>query len=339
MQIIRYYQYETTPKLDANNLCYYQYETTPKLDANNLCYYQYETIPKLDANNLCYYQYETTPKLDANNLCYYQYETTLTPYKSNQGQDKIAKKYERVQHSESPKNIVEKLWHEKEEYLVHRFQEQNDKYEWKFILETVGEMGPILHMDFSENITATPKFVPQSSHFSKRQFSLHCTVMHTTNDNGLPSNVYIYHLSDDIKHDSIFTMNVVQDLLMKFNLHAVNILHFKSDNCSSQYKSKFVFQAWKTLAVPLTNIIIYYGVKAHGKGLVDSMSGFGVKTPLKRAIVTEGFFFSKSDDLKIYLEEKNENNYKVYVHLDIMDREVQREGFKIKGCQKLHMIT
>ena len=66
-------------------------------------------------------------------------------------------------------------------------------------------------------------------------------------------------------------------------------MRFKSDNCSSHYKSKFVFQAWKTLAVSLS-IIIYYGVKGHGKGLVDSMSGFGIKTPLKRAIVTEELF-------------------------------------------------
>ena len=31
--------------------------------------------------------------------------------------------------------------------------------------------------------------------------------------------------------------------------------------------------------------IIYYGVSSHGKGLVDAMSGLGVKGPLSNAII------------------------------------------------------
>ena len=31
--------------------------------------------------------------------------------------------------------------------------------------------------------------------------------------------------------------------------------------------------------------IIYYGVNSHGKGLVDAMSGLGVKGPLSNAII------------------------------------------------------
>lgn len=38
--------------------------------------------------------------------------------------------------------------------------------------------------------------------------------------------------------------------------------------------------------------IHYNGIKYHGKGLVDAMSGFGFKTPLGKAIVTDVFYDS-----------------------------------------------
>ena len=216
---------------------------------------------------------------------------------------------------------------------------ENDKHEWKQILETVKVIGPVFHMDFSENITASPKFEPQSSHFSKRQFSLHCTVMHTAKE-GIPGNTYIYHLSDDVKHDSIFTMNVVHDILNNFDLDSVQPLRFKSDNCSSQYKSRYVFHAWKKLAESVQKtVIVYYGVKGHGKGLVDAMSGFGFKTPLKRAIINEDFFFNKSEHLNRYLQEINLSENRKYYHLYPMTRDTQRQELKIKDCQKQHMMA
>ena len=37
-------------------------------------------------------------------------------------------------------------------------------------------------------------------------------------------------------------------------------------------------------------IVTYYGVKRHRNELVDAMSGFGLKTPLRKAIVTKNIF-------------------------------------------------
>ena len=39
-------------------------------------------------------------------------------------------------------------------------------------------------------------------------------------------------------------------------------------------------------------IIIYYGVSGHGKGLVDTMNGFGVKGPIKNVALTENFNYN-----------------------------------------------
>ena len=63
-------------------------------------------------------------------------------------------------------------------------------------------------MDYSENVVQWHKEEAQSAHFNKSQYTLHCTVQH----NGDEPNQYIYHLSDEKKHDFAFTSLVVEQL-------------------------------------------------------------------------------------------------------------------------------
>ena len=50
--------------------------------------------------------------------------------------------------------------------------------------------------------------------------------------------------------------------------------------------------------------ICYYGVKGHAKGLVDAMSGFGLKTPLQRAIVTNNIFVNTAQDIFTFISNR-----------------------------------
>ena len=80
-----------------------------------------------------------------------------------------------------------------------------------------------------------------------------------------------------MKHNHAFTSAVVNDIIQKHGLPV--ILCFKSDNCSTQYKCKWVFRFWSNLAKKLnTKIIIYYGVSGHSKGLVDAIGAIGIST-------------------------------------------------------------
>ena len=47
-------------------------------------------------------------------------------------------------------------------------------------------------------------------------------------------------------------------------------------------------------------MIVYYGVSGYGKGLMDAMSGLGVKGPIRR-FVTRSFSFTTADDIYNYL--------------------------------------
>ena len=68
------------------------------------------------------------------------------------------------------------------------------------MLDTIDKYGKIFWMDFSENLSGTPKWEHQDSHFAKSQYSLHCTVCHHTGYD------YLYHISDDLTHDSHFLL-------------------------------------------------------------------------------------------------------------------------------------
>ena len=88
----------------------------------------------------------------------------------------------------------------------------------------------------------------------------------------------MYHLSDEMKHDSAFTSVVVYHILEQDD---PEIIRLESDNCSTQYKSKYVLKQWHLMAQKSEKVVlVYYGVSCHGKGLVDAMSAFRLKGPL-----------------------------------------------------------
>ena len=148
-------------------------------------------------------------------------------------------------------------------------------------------------MDYSENMVQWHQEEAQSSHFNKTQYSLHCSVQH----NGDDANNYFYHLSDEKKHNFAFTSLVVEQLVEQ---NSCEIICIKSANCSTQYKCRWVFGMWQLLATIIGKIIItYYGASGHGKGLVDAMSGFGVKGPLKKAVINNDFSYRKAEDISL----------------------------------------
>ena len=205
------------------------------------------------------------------------------------GKTKKTKRAERIDHAQNAVFLRNNLRDARKEYTYHRYQLCNDKYEWGNILTTVQIDSPIYHMDYSENLQITPKYEPQSAHFNKKQVTLHCTVAHTLEE-GEHLNKFIYHLSDDNEHDNGFTFTVIGDLINFYP--ECEIYRFKSDNCSGQYKCLYVFHRYKSLAQSLNKtIIIYFGVSGHGKGLVDAMSGFGMKNPLRKAMITNNAYF------------------------------------------------
>ena len=262
-----------------------------------------------------------------------QFEITKEVFKKKDENGKIeektASKTMRVTIKTLYADVYSKLVQNKLLYLKHYYQVYNDRYHWKFILD-FKDHGEIFHYDFSENIVQMFKAEPQSSHFNKNQFSLHCAVRHGVDDNV----TYEYHLSDDRKHDSAIVSLVTECLL---DQEIPSVIQIKSDNCAVQYKCADAFGRWQQLSAAMNRtIILYYGTPGHGKGLVDSMSSFGVKNPLRRAVYSDNFMFNSAQDIVNFLLSKFKNDdTKNYYHIDIKPAEEKSEDkscLKIKGC-------
>ena len=100
---------------------------------------------------------------------------------------------------------------------------------------------------------------------------------------------------------------------------------------------------WKKISSSLQRkVIICYGVSGHGKGLVDAMSGFGVKGPIRNAVIREDFSYSSAKDIHSYLENRFNDDKKKLHHLlsinDIEKRRSTKSSLPIKGCLQYHML-
>ena len=121
-----------------------------------------------------------------------------------------------------------------------------------------------------------------------------------------------------------------------------SIIRFKSDNCSTQYKCKWVFRFWHSIAQKTnTKVIIYFEVSGHGKGLVDAMSAFGVKGPLMRAVITQDLHYQCAKDIHNYMSNNFRSDpakhYFVLANYEISKYKIDRLPLVVKRCRSLHM--
>ena len=142
------------------------------------------------------------------------------------------------------------------------------------------------------------------------------------------------------------TFKIIDDIIENYTEIIVNTkLVIKTDNCSMQYKSKYTFASLKQLAMSRQiDIIWFYGEPGHGRGLVDAMSSFGVKSPLAKMIIDEDKWFDTVNEMKAELDNHFKDDETKHYHIipaeDLLsDRRTKSKELKIPGCRKMHMIT
>ena len=155
-----------------------------------------------------------------------------------------------------------------------------------------------------------PKFEVQDAHFSGKQFSLHCVIIEPGENN------YVYHLSDDINHDPVFVHEVLQNIFQRWDIKS-KILIIKGDNALTQYKNEYTFQPMLNLYNKYNvRTIRTYGAASHGKGLIDAMSSFSLKSVLRRDAATDDYWFQNSSEICEYLSFRCDSGMS-YINLDV----------------------
>ena len=143
------------------------------------------------------------------------------------------------------------------------------------------------------------------------------------------------------------TRSVIEDVLIRYPVIVDSgILVSRSDNCSTQYKSRFVFAQLEELAKKYSiDIFWFYGTPGHGRGLVDAMSSFGCKAPIKKAIITEdAFLIMQKKCMFFYVTILRMTQVSLTLSLmknQIAKREKKKSDLahRIYGSSKLHCVA
>ena len=190
--------------------------------------------------NGCKIRNESKKGYDWDKKVSYVFEKKTETYYNRQGKKKEYKRMARQDSHDVPLGDVYKLLQGcAKEYLQQRYHVSVDRVYWaKYLAETDKH---VVWLDYSMNISLTPKLEVQSSHYSGKQHTLHDTLIHYPGTEDTYK--YIYHLSDDTNHDSVMSCTIISDIIK----HCPEVIQkghlvLRSDNCSTQYKSRYVFQ-------------------------------------------------------------------------------------------------
>ena len=152
----------------------------------------------------------------------------------------------------------------------------------------------IMVQDFSRNRDVFYQFEIKSSYWTRKQITMHPTVIHLFGD-GKWHRIVITHLSDITKHDAHFVHYITKDCIEYLTNHYPEIKLQKviiwSDGCASQYKGKISFFYLNQLQAIFPSLEIqrnYYGSE-HGKGESDAETGIFSKQ-IMDAVKSEKMF-------------------------------------------------
>ena len=92
-------------------------------------------------------------------------------------------------------------------------------------------------------------------------------------------------------------------------------------------------------------MLLFYGMAGHGKGLVDSMSSFGVKMPIREAIVREDFWYKDSKEIERFLSlkffEDPKKNYYVLQPDELIKRNEEKGKYErqLNGVKQMLLVS
>ena len=169
----------------------------------------------------------------------------------------------------------------------------------------------IIIQDFSRNREVMYQFEIKSSYWTKKQITMHPSVIYLLDCNGKWQRLVITHLSDITKHDAHFVHYMTKDCIQHVVKYFSEVKFVKvfiwSDGCSAQYKGKVSFWYLNRLKVELPQIKEFqrnYFGSEHGKGESDAETGRFSKQ-IQDGIKSENAFLSNASEMCQFLSNKN----------------------------------
>ena len=180
-----------------------------------------------------------------------------------------------VMHHGSMATLLALFFKQLKEIAMHQFQKLWQLRNFNFMLRHL-QKGQVLFVhDFQMNFMLFVPDEPSGVHWDHPQLTVHPTSIFYKCLNEDCNEVVsedVLHITDDKTHDKHAVNSFITKSLQHLKAKGIpihEIIEF-IDNCSAQYKSRFMFHTITKFNIPYTRH--YYGVK-HGKGPSDQAGG------------------------------------------------------------------
>lgn len=283
----------------------------------------------------------------------YQWESKEEVFVTKKGEKKTQIRWIQVPKTTTVEDLVDSVTKTLKDHSSHLFRAM---YQHK-MEQMLADHLPIDHclvvMDFSENISLQPQDEIESAHWTTKQVTLHPIFIqrhdiNSTSENPIIRKESLVVISDSLTHNAdtvyAFTSQLFAHLSQNPGPCPIKVIHRYSDNCATQYKSKYAFQHMQLIEQNFEVKVIYnYTESGHGKGPSDGI-GAAVKKKLERMILGGKVL---NNAYQVYLaltQNKNENINQRIIYVPnkkIMDSmpKITQPVKCLPGTQSFHMVS
>ena len=207
-----------------------------------------------------------------------------------------------------------------EHYYGHIFQFKM----YKLCLNNLQPGAAMIIQDFSKNRDVYYQSEIKSSYWTRRQITMHPSVIYFKDMEGCSHRIVITHLSDYTTHNAHIVHYITKDCIEYLREHYPNIEWHEvimwSDGCCSQYKGKLSFFYLNKLQDIFPHLKIqrnYFGSE-HGKGESDSETGI-FSRQIKDAISSETCVIDNASQMCDFLRETNKEDriFRIFTESDL----------------------
>ena len=185
------------------------------------------------------------------------------------------KKYpEKKMHVVTGIEAAEELKKQTSEFKRHNYSRMRQHSELTHLKATlVGTKSAIIQVDFSENYTNTQQNEIQSAYFGHDNFSLYTVCVWFPDGNQVKSKTFCI-ISDNLTHSKFYVLHYNKLIIQEVRQIVADLqtVHFWSDGCAAQFKSRFCFYLLSMYPTDL-RITWNFFESHHGKGPVDGVGG------------------------------------------------------------------
>ena len=209
----------------------------------------------------------------------------------------VNKKLELITRRSTLRNLLDKYLTHLHSMSRHRFHDMWMSHQFNLLINHIVKGMVVFVNDFAQNILLRFQKEPVSVHWIHKQVTLHPSVAYfmCPGCERVVIKEEIFHITSSLTHDWKTVDHFMRCNIQHLKSKGVKIdqIHDVTDNCASQYKSRYVWHHISNSEIPWYR---HHFVANHGKGPSDRASGF-FKLFIRENIISQNAVLKNVDVL------------------------------------------